>query len=183
MQELSGLEVPEPKVKYTERDMLDLLAQRYTQVSQGINDRWVRGEHVRNGVGFYGYDEERGKCSTFLRTADFIAVDTWESKGLEVHGHEVKVSRSDWLHELADPDKAEAWKRYCNRWWLVVPDASIVRPGELPEGWGMYVIRGGKLHAKHRAPRLDPLPLPKPLWISLMRAASKTAWKVQEVAS
>lgn len=171
----------EPKVKYTERDMLDLLARRYTQRSQGTNDRWVRAEHVRNGVGFHGYSEATGRCNDYLglRTADFIALDTYESKGLDVHGHEVKVSRSDWLHELADPTKADAWKRYCNRWWLVVPDASIVRAGELPTGWGLLTIRGGKLHAAHRAPLLEPLPMPKPLWISLMRAASKTAWKVE----
>ncbi|MCC2033087.1 hypothetical protein [Microbacterium allomyrinae] len=180
---LEGLEEPlAPPSKFTERDMLDLLARRYTQRSQGTNDRWVRAEHVRNGTGFYGYSEETGRCNDWrgLRTADFFAVDTYESKGHEIHGHEVKVSRSDWLHELADPTKAEAFKRYCTRWWLVTPDASIVRPGELPAGWGVLALRGGRLHAVHRAPKLDPLPMPKPLWISLMRAASKTAWKVTQ---
>lgn len=180
MTEIPGLEIPEPAVKFTERDMLDALARRYTKVSQGTNDRWIRAEHVRNGVGFYGYNEETGKCNDWrgLRIADFIAIDTYESKGLEVHGHEVKVSRSDWLHELADPTKAEAFKQFCNRWWLVVPDASIVRPGELPEGWGLLAFRGDILHAVRRAPHLEPKPIPKPIWISLMRSASKTAWKV-----
>jgi hypothetical protein len=178
--EIPGLGLPEPKAKYTERDMLDALARRYTQRSQGSNDRWIRAEHVRNGVGFYGYNEATGRCNDWagLRTADFIAIDTYESKGLEVHGHEVKVSRSDWLHELADPTKAEAFRQYCNRWWLVVPDASIVRPGELPAGGGLLALRGEVLHAVHRAPVRDPKPIPKPIWISLMRSASKTAWKV-----
>lgn len=180
MVEIPGLELPQPKTKYTERDMLDALARRYTKRSQGANDRWIRAEHVRNGVGFHGYNEESGRCNDRLglRTADFIAIDTWEAKGLDVHGHEVKVSRSDWLHELADPAKAEAWKKYCNRWWLVVPDASIVRDGELPAGWGLLAFRGDQLHAVRRAPVLDPKPIPKPIWISLMRSASKTAWKV-----
>lgn len=180
--EIPGLEIAEPPVKYTEADMLKFLSWRYTQKSQGLNDRWIRAEHVRNGVGFYGYNEKTGKCDDYrgLRIADFIAIDTHQSKGLEVHGHEVKVSRSDWLHELADPSKADAFKRYCNRWWLVVPDASIVRPGELPDGWGLLALRSGALHAFHRAPTLDPLPIPKPIWISLMRSASKTAWKVQQ---
>lgn len=175
---LAGLEEPAPTVKFTERDMLDALALRYTQQSQGTNDRWVRAEHVRNGTGFYGYDEQWGKCCGPLRTADFIAIDTWESKGHEIHGHEVKVSRSDWLHELADPSKSEAFKQYMHRWWLVVPDAKIVRPGELPTGWGLLALRGSRLHAVHRAPSLAPKPMPTPLWISLIRAASKTAWKV-----
>lgn len=167
-----------PKVKFTERNMLDALASRYTQISQGTNDRWVRAEHVRNGTGFYGWSDATGRCTGPLRTADFLAIDTWESKGQRIHGHEVKVSRSDWLHELADPSKAEAFKRYVHHWWLVVPDAKIVRPGELPEGWGVLALRGGRLHAVHRAPLLTPEPMPTPMWIGLMRAASKTAWKV-----
>jgi hypothetical protein len=169
---------PEPKTKFTERDMLDALGRRYTQISQGTNDRWVRAEHVRNGTGFYGWSDLTGRCTGPLRTADFFAIDTWESKGHRIHGHEVKVSRSDWLHELADPTKAEAFKRYVHHWWLVVPDPKIVRPGELPEGWGMLAFRGSKLHTVHRAPLLEPAPLPTPIWISLMRAASKTSWKV-----
>jgi hypothetical protein len=176
---LPGLDIPEPKVpKFTERDMLDALARRYTQISQVLNDRWVRAEHVRNGTGFYGYDPVTGRCAAPLRTADFFAIDTWESKGQRIHGHEVKVSRSDWLHELADPSKAEAFKQYVHHWWLVVPDASIVRGDELPTGWGMLTLRGGRLHAVRRAPLLEPTPMPKPIWISLVRAASKTAWKV-----
>lgn len=179
---LTGLEPAEPKTKYTERDMLNALARRYSQDSQTTNDRWVRAEHVRNGLGFYGYDpdgyQKFGRCTGPLRTADFIAIDGWDSKGQRVHGHEVKVSRSDWLHELADPSKAEAFKQFCDHWWLVVPDEKIVRPGELPPGWGLLAFRGPVLYAVKRAPKLEPKPIPKPIWISLMRSASKTAWKV-----
>ena len=175
--ELPGFATP-PVSKVTERDMLDALARRYTERSQGTNDRWVRAEHVRNGTGFYGYDEASGRCTTALRTADFIAIDTWESKGHQIHGCEVKISRSDWLHELADPSKAEAFKKYTHRWWLVVPDASIVRSGELPKGWGLLAFHGTHLYPVKRAPALDPLPMPMPLWISLARSSSKTAWKV-----
>jgi len=32
-------------------------------------------------------------------------MDLWPSGGLEIHGHEVKVSRSDWLRELKEPEK------------------------------------------------------------------------------
>lgn len=179
---LPGLDpTPSSATKYTERDMLDALGRRYTQASQATNDRWVRAEHVRNGTGFYGFDEAQyartGRSFGQLRTADFISIDTWESKGQRIHGHEVKVSRSDWLHELADPTKAEAFKQYVHHWWLVVPDEKIVRPGELPSGWGLLAFRGPVLHAVRRAPLLEPKPIPTPIWISLMRSASKTAWK------
>ncbi|GHH57606.1 hypothetical protein [Lentzea cavernae] len=71
--------------------------------------------------------------------ADFVAVSLWSSRGLAVDVHEIKVSRADWLTELAKPSKAEAWWPYSTRFWLVVPDASIVKASELPEGWGLMV--------------------------------------------
>jgi hypothetical protein len=157
--------------------MLDALNRRYAAQTQG-GDRFVRAEHPRNGTGFYGWDPDAPERRNIgpLRTADFVAIDTWESKGHQIYGHEVKVSRSDWLHELADPDKAHAWKRYCHRWFLAVPDAEIVKPGELPEGWGLIVLgASGIFRAKHRAPLLTPEPLPFPIQIGLMRAVAKTA--------
>lgn len=90
-------------------------------------------------------------------------------------GHEVKVSRSDWLTELDDPSKG-AWRRFTHHWWLVVPDAAIVKPGELPDGWGLLAIgAGGKLRSKVTAPRLNPEPLPLDMSITLMAAAARTA--------
>ncbi|MHA7209568.1 hypothetical protein [Arthrobacter sp. MDT1-65] len=62
-------------------------------------------------------------------------------------------------------------------WWLVVPDATLVKPGELPEDWGLMVVTGGKLRAKKKAPRLDPVPAGLDFTISLMSAAAKTAHK------
>lgn len=154
----------------SERDMLDLLLSRYTNVRRGtIADRWTRAEHVSRNLGAYGAG----------RIADFIAADKYPGipygTALSLHGHEVKVSRGDWLAELRDPTKAEAFKRYMHHWWLVVPDAAIVRPGELPDGWGLLVKSGGALRAKVKAHRSTPEPLPLDLSISLMAAAARTA--------
>lgn len=161
--------------KHTERTMLDALHARYSGLSQGTADRFVRAEHPRNGTGFYGWsDDDPGNVGP-LRTADFVALDLWPSKGYQVIGHEVKVSRSDWLTELRDPDKAEAWKQYCHRWYLVVPDAGLVRPGELPEGWGLLALRGSLLVRRHVAPVLTPKPMPPALQFGLARAVQTTA--------
>lgn len=153
----------------TERAMLDRLSARYTALRQGtIADRWVRAEHVQSRLGH-----------NMKRVADFIAADKYPGipygTALAFHGHEVKVSRADWLTELRDPEKAEAFRPYMHHWWLVVPDASIVRPGELPEGWGLLALSGGRLRAKVQAPRLSPEPMPADLVISLMAAAARTA--------
>lgn len=47
---------PQPKpVKWTERMMLDLLSERYTQ-DAGNGPRWVYAEHVRSEAGFGRFD-------------------------------------------------------------------------------------------------------------------------------
>lgn len=162
-------EPPEAPAKFTERDMLNYLHRRYSQVNPGNGPRYACAEHVKNAAGFWAG-----------RIIDFIAVDCWPTGGIELHGHEVKVSRSDWLHELKQPEKAEAFKRYMDRWWLVVPDASIVKADELPEGWGLLTLardryEGAKLRVKTRAPRLTPEPLPREMLATLMRSTAKTS--------
>lgn len=155
----------------TERDMLDLLLDRYTAIRRGtIADRWVRAEHVKSSLGYSDGD----------RIADFVAGDKYgggaEGLKLALHGHEVKVSRADWLTELRDPTKAEAIKRYMHHWWLVVPDAAIVKPGELPDGWGLLAPGSdGRLRARKAAPRLTPEQPPLAFIISLMASAARTA--------
>ncbi|HEX9088231.1 MAG TPA: hypothetical protein VF867_11950 [Arthrobacter sp.] len=154
----------------TERAMLNLLLDRYTDLRRGtISDRWVRAEHVKSGTGY----------SDNQRIVDFVAADKhggYAGEKLALHGHEVKVSRADWLTELRDPNKAEAIRRYMHHWWLVVPDAAIVKPGELPEGWGLMVPgANGKLRAKVAAPRLAPEAPPLAFIISLMSSAARTA--------
>ncbi|QNJ56375.1 hypothetical protein KNV19_gp61 [Gordonia phage Portcullis] len=117
----------------TERDLLDALHEKLDGEAQGNGGhRWIIAEKVRCRAGFAGWDPQHGR----LRTADALAIDTWMSKGMELHGFEVKCSRSDWLTELKQPEKSEAFRRICDRWWLVTSDPSIVKPGELPDGWG-----------------------------------------------
>ncbi|MCI2424321.1 hypothetical protein MOQ72_43720 [Saccharopolyspora sp. K220] len=70
------------------------------------------------------------------RRADAIALGLTRSQ-LFVDGIEIKVDRQDWLAELSDRTKADAWYRHTSRWWVAVPDPRIVHPGELPPGWGL----------------------------------------------
>jgi hypothetical protein len=68
---------------------------------------------------------------------DALYIGFTSTRGHYLVGHELKVSRADWLHELAQPEKAEAWASQCHAFYLVVPDPSIVRDGELPPDWGL----------------------------------------------
>ncbi|CAN5735743.1 hypothetical protein BH09ACT8_BH09ACT8_55980 [soil metagenome] len=72
------------------------------------------------------------------RRCDAVYVGFTTTSGRQLIGHEVKVSRSDWVSELGRKSgKADAWADQCHQWWLVVSDPAIVRDGELPEGWGL----------------------------------------------
>lgn len=159
------LELPAEKPRCTEADMLDALHARFGFVSHngGVpKRRYVCADHVRARSGF--------DC----RTLDFVAVDTWASGKLATHGAEVKVSRSDWLRELKDPDKSAPFLSWLTHFWLAVPDAAIVRDGELPDGWGLLVLRKTQLVAKVTAPRRESEPIPAQTIASLLTAVSKT---------
>lgn len=151
------------KIKTSERDVFRLLRARYGR-EYGNGTRYVIAEHVRSHAGFDA-----------RRTADFIAVDTWPSKGLAVHGHEVKVSRSDWLTELKRPEKAAEFMPFMHYWWLVVADRDIVKDGELPDGWGLMAPRGSQLAVIRTARPLQPKPMPWTMTAALLRAVQKAA--------
>lgn len=118
-------------------------------------------EQVRNSTGF----------RRTVRTADAMAMSLWPSRGLLLHGFEVKVTRTDWLRELANPAKAEELAAYCDRWWIVVGDPKVVQEGELPPTWGLIAPAAGKLKVKREAPPLTPVPFDRIFFASLMRCA------------
>lgn len=140
-----------------------LLRARYSPIN-GNGPRYVYAAEVRNRAGFDA-----------TRTADFIAMDLWPSKGLALHGHEVKVSRSDWLRELKEPEKAEAFRPYMDFWWLVVADRAIVRDGELPDGWGLLAPAGPWLRVVVTAPRQKAEPMPKSMMAAFLRSVGEQA--------
>ena len=136
------------------------------------------------GVRRYLIGEEVGHKD---RWADMIVQDTWAGgryygdpdkpyNAYPRHGFEVKVSRSDWLNELRDPSKAEAFRPYCHFWSLVIADKSMVREGELPEGWGLLVPRGKRLFTIVKAlENFDMKPIPPDFMIGLMRRIDQNA--------
>ena len=120
---------------------------------------YITLEEVRDATGFDGN-----------RTADAMAISLYRSRGKALWGFEMKVSRNDWLKELKQPEKAESIMRYCNYWALVVPHKDIVKPGELPETWGMYIAQKNRLKCVVPCPKLDPLPLSITMFTALAYA-------------
>lgn len=143
--------------------LIALLSQQYPE------PRFAFIPEFRAGTGF-------GRESR----ADAIAMDLWPSAGLELIGFELKTSRSDWLRELKQPDKADPIKQFCDRWYLVVDESSIVRHGlgesEVPIDWGFispdYSSYPYKPKVTKEAPKLTPEPIDRLFLASLMRRAS-----------
>ncbi len=95
------------------------------------------------------------------RRADALWQGVTASAGHQLVGHEIKVSRSDVLVELADPTKADQWLRYCNRWWLVVAHPSLIEGLDLPPSWGVLAPPSGRRRRTctvvQPAPELQPI--------------------------
>jgi hypothetical protein len=118
--------------------VFELLRKRYPPPA------WAFLEDVRNQTG-YGRQ---------VRTCDALAMSLYPSRGLHLHGFEVKVSRADWFKELQAPEKAEEIARFCHFWWLVVDDGAIVQNGELPATWGL-LARHGKVLKLEKEPMFN----------------------------
>lgn len=118
----------------TSKDMEKHLAERYCDSRQ-----WVFLTQVRSSTGGAS------------RIADAMAFNMYGSTGYEIQGFEIKVSRADFLSELKDMSKSNEIMDYCDKWYLVVSDATIVKDGELPKNWGLLVLKDGKLVQKVRA--------------------------------
>ena len=128
----------------TAQDVLQALRDRYPAQSYAFLTE------VGDGTGARNYHH-----------CDALVMSLWPSRGLEIIGFEVKVRRSDWMKELETPEKAEAIAQWCDRWYLVVGDEEIVKPGELPKSWGLFVPRAdGLLRCKTEAKLTEPEPEP-----------------------
>lgn len=171
----------------TERSMLDRLRVKYGATFKNggyVGRRYTMAEQVPTDAGRWGGH----------RSADFIALDHWNIPFLEltetekaewrelqvsasrksIHGHEVKVSRSDLRTELNDLSKSEAWAQHCNYWWLVVPSPDLIEGFALPEAWGVYVAHGKSLRLLKPASRRHAALMPAEVLSGLTRAVAKT---------
>lgn len=111
------------------------------------------------------------------RIADAVAMSLWPSRGLHIHGMEIKVNRYDWTrNELKNPAKAEDFYSKCDFFWIVTPEG-IIQDGELPPTWG-HIIVTEKLTTRInvQAPlNKDAKPVSKQFLAALMRAMHKSA--------
>ncbi len=96
------------------------------------------------------------------RRADLLVapISIAGAKANTLIGHEIKVTRSDVMAELADPTKADPWLRYCTRWYLVVADPALIEGLTIPDLWGVMAPPSGRrtrsMTILREAPKLTP---------------------------
>lgn len=157
---------------------------------------WAVFEELRLGSGFqhypsYKHGETFEDTSRIGTTIDVFAICTWPSRNFLRRAYEIKVSRSDLLSELANPDKRAPWFDYVNEFYFVVPTGLCSRteiearapecglvvygrpPKRQPGNW-RQTDRSG-LRIVKPALRGDSGPPTWRLLASILRAASKDA--------
>ena len=121
---------------------------------------WAFMPQVRNGTGF----------QSVTRTADAIAMGLWPSRGLYLHGFEIKVYRGDWLNELKQPEKAETIAQFCDYWWIVAPK-DLIKVEEIPPLWGLMIPHGSTTKIIKEAKQFTPKPIDKLFLAAILRRA------------
>lgn len=77
------------------------------------------------------------------KRADAIAYNLFPSRNWKTIGFEVKASRSDWKKELETASKNDWFVGQVDEFYVVAGRKGIVKESELPEGWGLYEMKGG----------------------------------------
>lgn len=114
------------------------------------------------------FEVSNGTGSHARRSADAVVMNLWPSRGMEIVGYEHKVSRSDWLHELKQPEKAWPVMQYCDR-WILLAAPGVARAEEIPINWGWHEFDGEKLKVRKQPPALTPKPLDRTFVAAMVR--------------
>lgn len=120
-----------------------------------MTDTKITSAHIRAAlllrypVGSHAllWEVANGTGGNTRRFADAVAIGLWPSHGHAIEGIEIKVSRSDLLNELKNPEKSQPVYQYCNRWWLACPKGMAIID-EIPQSWGLMELVGDSMRVK-----------------------------------
>jgi len=107
------------------------------------------------------------------RKIDTLVMSLWRSRGYELDAIEIKVSLSDWMREVNNPEKADWWWTHSHRFHVAVPVKIAPKVREtLPSGWGLLAVDDGKVAQIVKPERHVADALPWPAIVGIMRGAS-----------
>lgn len=145
-----------------------------------MSEEKITADDIRKALGNYYplpewslmFEVGNGTGSVLRRHADGVALNMYPSRGYEVRGFEIKVSRSDLQHEIAQAAKAEAVCQYCDTWFLVVPKG-LTKGIQIPLPWGVIEYNEGKLRISKQAETLSHETMPMQFIAGLLRAQER----------
>ncbi len=140
--------------EWTEARILSLLKSHH-----GDSRMWAFLTKVADGTGF----GVSGWC-------DALAMGLWPSKGLDLYGYEVKVTRSDWQREMQNVKKAETFSSRCHYWFVAAPKG-VVKLEELPATWGLIEPAGNGMKVRRAPTRTTPAALDYEFLAAVLRYA------------
>lgn len=109
-------------------------------------------------MGYSVLPQVRNKPGTDdIRTADALAISQSALRDTSFIGFEIKVSKSDFRTELANPQKADEIAQFCNKWYVVAP-RGVIPVKELPENWGLLEATKTQLRITKKAIDLPCVP-------------------------
>lgn len=129
------------------------------------------------------YEVASGMGKTMNGYADAIAMSLFPSRGLDIHGFEIKTDRRDWIKELKNPEKAEHVAKFCDFWWLIIGEEGVAKPEEVPAGWGLYVMdKNDTLEVVKRPKKLKAMHPDKAFIGAMLRRANEMAERERQRA-
>lgn len=152
-------------------ELVTLIRKRYPVNRPNGYQSHVVLEQVPDGTGMY-----QGHW------IDVVVFSLWPHKGLTRSAFEIKVSRSDFFHELQNPMKHKWALESFHEFWFVAPQ-DVIQISELPFNTGWMCPRGSKLVIKRHATRNQTPKLDDVLLAGFMRAASKEIDRVNRITS
>ena len=102
----------------------------------------------------WGFFTEMGNTVGYQKSRSFdaFAIAYWASLKHERRVYEVKVSRSDFKHELANPEKRQAALKNSNTFYFATPKG-LIELDELPPEAGLFEIdEDGRARLAKKAP-------------------------------
>lgn len=116
--------------------------------SDGITEA-LRGHYPTTAYAFFE-QVPRGTGWSKNRLLDVVVMSLWPSRGLDLTGIEIKVTRGDFRREINDPAKADEIGKFCDLFFIAAPKG-LLEPEELPATWGLLEI-----DEKHRVRARSP---------------------------
>ena len=160
-------------------EVLDILQEHYEKPILPRNTRgrvrpspWAFLRELRLGTGKVRRDPRKKQPKSIRQRIDAWAYNTWPSQR-EAISFEIKVSRSDFLHELKQPKKREAALAVSNRYYFVVVDGVVSDLSEIPEECGYMITRGNAIAVLKEAPYRPMADLSMSFISSILRRISR----------